>query len=66
MEARGTLPAVMRIFISLSICWLLCLSAGAVLSEAQETGTPHLEKRGAATQLIVDGKAVRDAFGRAA
>ena len=32
----------------------LCLAPLAVW--AQENGTPHLEKRGAATQLIVDGK----------
>ncbi len=39
-----------------SFSFALCLSVGTALSAAQETGAPHLEKRGVATQLIVDGK----------
>ncbi len=35
---------------------LFCIEMGAALAGAQENGAPHLEKRGAATQLIVDGK----------
>ncbi len=46
----------MKSRISILLNGLLCLGAGAVLLSAQENGAPHLEKRGAATQLIVDGK----------
>ena len=53
---RGTLRAVMRIRICILLNLLLYLGAGAVLLRAQENGAPHLEKRGAATQLIVDDK----------
>jgi beta-galactosidase GanA len=35
---------------------LLFLGLQAAVLTAQASGTPHLEKRGAATQLIVDGK----------
>jgi beta-galactosidase GanA len=35
---------------------LFCLCAGSALVVAQETSVPHLEKRGAATQFVVDGK----------
>jgi len=35
---------------------LVCLCPGPLTLWAQGNGTPHLEKRGAATQLIVDGK----------
>jgi beta-galactosidase GanA len=40
----------------LSFNFLLCLMVGTALSGAQESLAPHLEKRGAATQLFVDGK----------
>jgi hypothetical protein len=36
--------------------FLLCVLVGTAFSGAQENNAPHLEKRGAATQLIVDGK----------
>jgi beta-galactosidase GanA len=35
---------------------LLCLGLQTVALSAQSSAAPHLEKRGAATQLIVDGK----------
>jgi len=35
---------------------LLCAGLGTALLGAQSNGAPHLEKRGAATQLIVDGQ----------
>jgi beta-galactosidase GanA len=35
---------------------LLCLGAGSARLAAQQNAAPHLEKRGAAMQLIVDGK----------
>jgi beta-galactosidase GanA len=34
----------------------LCLGMGSFSLVAQQTGAPHLEKRGVTTQLIVDGK----------
>jgi GH35 family endo-1,4-beta-xylanase len=49
---------VMRTKIS-SICAaaLLCALALSIYAQAQSTdGTPHLQKQGTATQLIVDGK----------
>jgi beta-galactosidase GanA len=42
--------------ISMFLNLLLCLCVGISLARAQGTGAPHLEKRGVATQLIVDGK----------
>jgi beta-galactosidase GanA len=35
---------------------LLCFGVGTAWLAAQQSARPHLEKRGAATQLIVDGK----------
>src|SRR5580704_17568893 len=35
---------------------LLCLGLKTVALPAQSTAAPHLEQRGAATQLVVDGK----------
>jgi hypothetical protein len=34
----------------------LCLTACSVLPPAQAQDYPHLEKRGTATQLVVEGK----------
>jgi hypothetical protein len=45
-------PAVMKNRNLLTL--LLCLSAGTAWLAAQQNAAPHLEKRGAATQLIVD------------
>src|ERR1035438_6592760 len=52
----GRLPSVMRIRLcALPILLLFtCLEAAELC--AQPASLPHLEKRGAATQLIVDGK----------
>src|ERR1035438_4787739 len=37
--------------------WLVCAAALSISTEAQTAaGTPHLQKQGTATQLIVDGK----------
>ena len=42
------------------LCWLpvtlILLGLNAKVLHSQETTLPHLEKRGAATQLIVDGQ----------
>lgn len=46
----------MRIRLSLLSILLPCFLHGAAALRAQESGAPHLEKRGAATQLIVDGR----------
>ena len=35
---------------------VLCLVLGTAWPAAQQNTAPHLEKRGAATQFIVDGK----------
>lgn len=43
-----------RHFVSIAVALGAALSALAF--QAQDTNAPHLEKRGAATQLIVDGK----------
>jgi beta-galactosidase GanA len=39
-----------------SLCLILLFAAGLLPVSAQENGAPRLEKRGVATQLIVDGK----------
>src|SRR5215472_17056770 len=46
----------MRIHLHLLPCFLLSVCLGTVASSAQDQQAPHLEKRGVATQLIVDGK----------
>jgi hypothetical protein len=47
---------ITRTLLFLSFNFLLCLIVGTALLEAQQNAAPHLEKRGAATQLVVDGK----------
>lgn len=46
----------MKTYVSIIASLFFCFESGIVLAQAQENGTPHLEKRGMATQLIVDGK----------
>jgi beta-galactosidase GanA len=46
----------MKIHVCIPFKLLLCFVAGAALLGAQENLAPHLEKRGEATQLIVDGQ----------
>ena len=46
----------MKTFICILANLFLSLELGVALAGAQENGAPRLEKRGAATQLIVDGK----------
>jgi hypothetical protein len=46
----------MKIYICILANLLLCIGMAPAAAGAQENGAPHLEKRGAATQLIVDGK----------
>ena len=54
LAQRCKIPAVMRS--RLSSLLILLLFAGIETVTAQQNQAPHLEKRGAATQLIVDGK----------
>ena len=50
------LPVVMRNQLRTLPILLLCLGLQTAALSAQSNAAPHLEKRGAATQLIVDGK----------
>lgn len=52
----GRLPDDMKIHSCVLSIFLLSMLPGTGLLSAQQNHLPHLEKRGAATQLIVDGK----------
>ena len=54
--AGGILPAEMRIQFCVLPALFVSLCAGTGVLSAQQNQAPHLEKRGATTQLIVDGK----------
>jgi beta-galactosidase GanA len=56
MNAACYTPADMRILNSRLLTLFLIVGLSNVPAIAQENGAPHLEKRGATTQLIVDGK----------
>jgi beta-galactosidase GanA len=47
---------MMKNLFYLAFNFMLCLTVGTAQLVAQQTSAPHLEKRGAATQLIVDGQ----------
>ena len=55
-EPCGKLRCVMRIRLFALPILLLLTGLESALVYGQDTAAPHLEKRGAATQLIVDGK----------
>ena len=46
----------MKIQLSALLVLLLSFTLGVSVASAQPSAAPHLEKRGAATQLIVDGQ----------